>query len=268
MSDGAPTPLAAVALTAAGWLLMWFVVAVAVSLGATSTLGLALGATLGFGVVGSIVARSVPEPAAERIGLHGFPARQAGMLVLLLPAVILISEIDNGIQWVLPPGEPGESLDADTVSSGLQTVEWMIYSVLLRPVVEEFFFRGVLQQGAVAWLGRLRGVALIALLFAGVRASLGIGSPYGAYLVASLWSQALFEGVLLGVARLATGSLLAPILLHAGIAALGGVGVLVSDWVPIPGFNSEGAHSPLALVVPSALCVALGLKLALSGLRR
>jgi membrane protease YdiL (CAAX protease family) len=268
MSDTVPTTLAGVALTAAGWLLMWFVFAVVVSLGGATTLGLALGVTLGFGAVGSVVDRSVPDPSAERIGLRGFSPRWAGMQLLLLPAVILTSELDNLTQWVLPPSELEEALEDDAVSSVLQTLEWMIFSVLLRPVVEEFFFRGVVQQGLAAQLGRLRGVLLTALLFALVRASLGLGSPYGAYLVVSLGAQALFEGVLFGVARLATGSILASILLHAGIAAIGGFGVLMSDLLPIPGFNSEGAHSPLALVVPCALSVALGLRLALSALRR
>jgi membrane protease YdiL (CAAX protease family) len=221
-----------------------------------------VGLAVGYGGVGTLAARGVPSPPGPRIGLRGFPARQLLLVALLVPAVLLVSEIDNWVRPLFPAlAEPGETAEADEGALALLAVEYAISAVLLRPVLEEFFFRGVVQQGVVAWLGRSGGVALTSLLY--VVAAAGFGFPHGPQHAASLAAQAALLGPLLGLLRLATGSLLAPILAQMAMAALGLLAVSQPDALPIAGFNAAGAHTPLEILLPAALSVALGIALAL-----
>ena len=289
----APSPLGGLVLTLGAWALMMFVFAV-LAPSAGGTLGLALGCTLGFGAVGTLAARSVPAPADQRLGLRGFRPAWLGAVLLLLPAVVLVSEIDNRVAAALgradattlrgeSPTDPApggvtfpEAADDDAGPAGeappapragptpadplgalgvLGTLEWVLFAALLRPVLEEFFFRGVVQQGMVGQLGAAPGLLVTALLFAAVRASLGLGSPT---LMSSLGAQALAEGLLCGLLRLATGSILPSILLQAGMAGLGVLALVAAAALAIPGFNATGAHTPAAWLFPCALSVAAG----------
>jgi membrane protease YdiL (CAAX protease family) len=122
-------------------------------------------------------------------------------------------------------------------------------------VLEEFFFRGVIQQGVVAALGPVRGVALTAVLFGLVRASFGLFDPYR---VLSLGLQAFLDGLLLGGLRLASGSILPCVLLQMLGGAAGFAALAWQEALPIPGFNTGSGHTPLAWLAPAALSVALG----------
>jgi membrane protease YdiL (CAAX protease family) len=216
--------------------------------------GLALGLLLGLGGAGTLAARGVPAPAERRIGLVGFAPRLLLPLALLAPFVLLASEIDNCIAAAFFPA-------AKTAAEGaarpdpLATLEWVLFAVLLRPVLEEFFFRGVIQQGVAATLGPARGVLLTALLFALVRTSL-FGAD--AYHAVSFGVQALAAGLLLGFVRLASGSILACVLLQTALEGAGG-----SRWCCASrsrsGFYGDG-HTPVGwLPHPRHSPVALGL---------
>ena len=255
----------ACALSALAWLLS--VMASAPLLGwASPVTALAVGAVLGFGGIGTLVARRLPPPVDERLGLRGFPLAFLGVLVLLaVPTAILASELDNVVKALLPaaaePGEPtGEPADPATADSPEATawilVEAVIVMVLLRPVVEEFFFRGVLLQGLAARHGAGAGIAIAAFLSAACEALLVI--PSGSVVFASVGVQALFVGALLGGVRIATGSLLAPILLLAATRGFGGLSVALAERMPIPGFNAPGDHTPAAFLLPALACAALG----------
>jgi membrane protease YdiL (CAAX protease family) len=247
-----PRPLGAVVLTAFAWSVLVLVTALATP-AAGGTLGLALGMLLGFGGAGTLAARAMPPPADARIGLAGFAPRLLLPLVLLLPAVLLLSELDNliaahlfeGATPALPEREVGP----------LDTLEWVLFGVLLRPVLEEFFFRGVVQQGVVSALGAGGGVVLTAVLFALVRTSLFANDAYHA---ASMGLQALALGVLLGYVRLASGSVLASMLVLSGIEALGVLALVFRDELLVPGFNDGGRRTPLEWLTSSALSVAAG----------
>jgi membrane protease YdiL (CAAX protease family) len=217
--------------------------------------GLALGCLLGFGGAGTLAARGVPPPAERRIGLIGFAPRLLLPLALLAPFVLLASEIDNCIAAAFFPAAKTAASEA-TGPDALATLEWVLFAVLLRPVLEEFFFRGVVQQGVVAALGPARGVLLTALLFAFVRTSLSGGDPYHAV---SFGVQALSTGLLLGFVRLASGSILACVLLQTALEGAGVLSLVLRESLQIPGFNAEGAHTPLAWLVPAALSVGLGI---------
>jgi len=257
----APTPLGALVLTGLAWAVMVFVSVLATP-ATGGTLGLALGTALGFGGAGTLAARQIPAPAELRIGLRGFAPRLLLALVLLVPSVLLASELDNWIALLFPGAK--DAAPEDPALDSLGTLELVLFAVLLRPVLEEFFFRGVVQQGLVAALGAGRGVVLAASLYALVRASLGIGDEYRTL---TMGAQALLDGLLLGFMRLASGSILPGILLQMGMVAVGLVAVAAKGWLPIPGFNAGGAHTPIAWLVPSALSVALGVSLLVRSVR-
>lgn len=249
----APRPFGALLLTVFAWSVLVLVTALATP-ATGGTLGLALGLLLGFGGAGTLAARALPPPADLRIGLVGFAPRLLPALALLLPAVLLVSELDNQVAERLFAGAQPAATDAKL--GPLDTLEWVLFGVLLRPVLEEFFFHGVVQQGVVAALGPVRGVLFTAVLFALVRTSLFTSDAYHA---TSFGLQAFALGALLGYVRLASGSILAGALL---LAAIEGAGVLsheLRDALPIPGFNAPGAHTPAAWLLPAAVSVAAGL---------
>ena len=248
-----PRPLGALLLTAAAWSVMVLVTLIATPAGG-GLLGLSVGLVLGFGAGGTLAARGVPAPAERRIGLVGFAPRLVPPLLLLVPVVLLASELDNAIAAAFFPTAKAAAKEA--ASDALSTFEWVLFAVLLRPVLEEFFFRGVIQQGVVAALGPARGVLLTALLFALVRTSL-FGTD--AYHAVSFGAQALATGLLLGCVRLASGSILSCVLLETALEAAGVLSLVLREALPIAGFNAAGAHTPLVWLLPAGFSVASGL---------
>ena len=248
-----PRPLGALLLTASAWSVMVLVTLLATPAGG-GLLGLSCGLVLGLGGAGTLAARGVPPPAERRIGLVGFAPRLLLPLLLLVPGVLLASELDNAIAAVLFP--TAKAAASEAASDALGTLEWVLFAVLLRPVLEEFFFRGVIQQGVVAALGPARGVLLTSLLSALVRTSL-FGAD--AYHAVSFGTQALATGLLLGFVRLASGSILACVLLQTALEGAGVLSLVLREALPIAGFNAEGAHTPLAWLLPAGLSVATGL---------
>ncbi len=284
-----PAPTAWIPLTVAVVVLEAFCFVVLAPLVGT-TFALAVGVVLGCGVIGGVVASRIPEPAEERLGLIGFRRRLLAIGILLLPAVIVMSEADNWVaEWLPRPAEleataPGaaepeedafsaldladpeqpvptpeqeaEAAAAEETDDWLGRVEWLLFAGLLRPVLEEFFFRGVLFQGIAAHSGTRAAVVLSTLLFALSR--MGFGLLFTAYTGVSFAAQALVEGGLLGFVRGATGSLLACIVLHAALQMTGLAAVSLADTLPIPGFNAPGPHTPAELVALSTISVLLG----------
>lgn len=253
-----PGPGAALMLTAAAWSVT-LLSGVAFSAAGLPGPGLAVGHVLAYGGLGTLVARAVPEPAERRLGLRGMAPRWLLPILLLAPSVLLLSELDNVVQLLLPRAQA-----ASTEVAPLALLEFGLFSVLLRPALEEFFFRGVLQQGVTAALGRLRGVAFVAALYATVHGTLMATDASSAL---SLVIQALLEGLVLGLLREASGSILPGMVLRA---LVGGIGMLAvagaKDWV-VPGFNAPGPHTPLVWLAPAAASVALGLVLVVRALR-
>ncbi len=260
-----PSPGAGAALTGAAFLVMVLVMAPLLAAG-QSVLGLALGLVIGFGGVGTLAARRVPAPVETRLGLRGVDTATLAIVLLLVPLAFWLSELDNLAAAVFPrPDRVAEVAGAGAADetaplspAALRLVEVGLFAALLRPVVEEFFFRGVLQQGAVARLGRLNGVLHTTLLFTLVRTLPALG---GSYAVASVASQALVEGGVLGLLRLRTGSLLPGILLEGAVNAVGLLALAWAEELPIPGLNIDEGHMSAAFLVPSAFSVALALAL-------
>jgi len=255
-----PSPVGATVLTLLAWVTV--ILGWALLEEASPSLGLAVGLCLGFGGVGTLAARAVPAPADRRIGLRGFAPRFALPILLMAPAIVLASEIDN---WVRPLFPSSPALEAAAASAGGQryaAFEAVITLVLLRPVLEEFFFRGVVQQGLVAHLGFPAGLLQTAIL-SGL-ASGGLLLVAGPDRAASAAAQGAFAALLLGTLRQGSGSLLAPILAAVLMQSTGVAAVAAGERFPIQGFTGpSGEHTPLAILAACAAPVALGCFLAL-----
>ncbi len=120
-------------------------------------------------------------------------------------------------------------------------------SALLVPVLEELFFRGYL-LGALERYGRSRAVLVSALCFAFVHVGGKGGSQYICLMYAAM-------GVLLAVLQMHTGSLLAPMLVHAGynlaLILLSRIGL---EWF-FANLSLAGCLLRLGLCVPFVYCL-------------
>jgi len=257
-----PGPLSAFLITVAAVFALALVAAIFSSLPLVTALG--LGKALGLGGVATLAARRVPAPQGERLGLRGFSPRQLLALLCLLPVVIVLSEVDNQLRDVVPAVEPMPEVAAmaaelKLVDSLLTVIQLAIVEAGITPIVEGFLFFGVLLQGLVSHLGRLRGLLLTGLLFSLVHLP-PTAAPGQAI---SPVLAAFVSGLLFGLARLSTGSILAPMGVSAFMSAAGITALALADDFRIPGFNETGGHTPAALWLPCLASVVLGVVLLL-----
>ena len=218
-----------------------------------------IGQVIGLGGVAALAARRVPPPHTERIGLRAFSPALLPSLLALLPVVIVVSEIDNWVRPIFPPSETVAELqkqfaEQTRIDSPYAMAQTLIVAVGISPVVEGFFFFGVVLQGLVARLGRALGAFVTALLYSLVHFPAS-GAPGDAIVPIAF---ALIAGSLLALARLGTGSVLASMGLAAGFAAVHLAAAATAERFPIPGFNGPGEHTPPAIVVPCVVSVLAG----------
>jgi membrane protease YdiL (CAAX protease family) len=253
-----PTPLAALVLVITAWLLT-SVIGYGVQVDPSKTQQtidpgyLSISYALVFGVIATLAARRVPAPQPERLGLTPLPLRHLPLVVMAVPFAIVASELDN---WLTIPF-PGA--DAETLSQQLEQMRTLtplaltqiaIFRIGIEPVVTEFLFRGVIQQGMIAYLGRFTGVLLTAALSLDLAGAIATsGSPVSALVVSLLF------GLALGYLRIGTGSLLATILVRAAWNTMGLFGVVYAKEFPVPGFNTFGDHTHPILLAASSACV-------------
>ena len=239
---------------------LFFSTAIALMLSswATPTAAAGIGTVFGLGGAGLLGAANIPPPHAERVGLRLPSRRQLFGVLLLIPIAIVASEADNAIGALFPAPDAQrvveQTVETLPVDTSLATLETLIVAVGLIPVVEEWFFRGVIQQGLVASLGPPLGVFVTALFFA-----LGHGAGLSVQAWGALVAQTLLMGLAFGYARHRTGSLLAPILLHIGVNGMGVAAMAAPRVIEVPGYNAPGTHTPLAILLPSLLSVAAGI---------
>jgi membrane protease YdiL (CAAX protease family) len=202
-----------------------------------------------FGAAFALAAPRLPASPGPRLGFVR-TSRWAWLAVpLLIPSLLLISELEN-IARALGPAAAGTA-EGGAASGWLEAA---LVLVLVLPICEEIFFRGLLQPGPVHKLGAARGVALTAALQ---------GATWGIPLLGEgLGPFVLFTGMglVLGVLRQASGSIL-PGLALASLFGL--ISALASARVfGIPGFDETGApHTPLQWLAPAALLTGVGLGL-------
>lgn len=219
----------------------------------------AVGKVVAFALFGTLATFRIPGPHDVRIGLRGFSPRLILPMLLLLPVVVVLSELDNWILALLPvPSELSERLEEATADASRWTaLQQAIVVVGLLPVVDEWFFRGVIQQGLIAHKGHVAGVLLTAILFAPSHAS---PVPAAGAVVSALGASVLL-GVVLGLLRIASGSLLAPMAFHAVANGVSLLAILHRERFPIEGFSVADTHTDPWLVAASVVSVAMGLRL-------
>jgi hypothetical protein len=150
------------------------------------------------------------------------------------------NELESQLQTsLINPDDPWSLLSAFIVMVGIS------------PIVEEFLFRGVIQQGLVQRLGLIRGVTMVALLWTLLRPAPIAG--FTRFVAAAIASFAL--GWALGIVRIASRSILGPILLAAIWAAIGLSSVALEGRMDLPGMNIQGTHLPFLVTIASALLV-------------
>jgi len=150
------------------------------------------------------------------------------------------SELESKLQTpLINPDDPWSLLSAFIVMVGIS------------PIVEEFLFRGVIQQGLVQRLGLIRGVTMVALLWTLLRPAPIAG--FTRFVAAAVASFAL--GWALGIVRIAARSILGPILLAAIWAAVGLGSVALEGRMKLPGMNVPETHLPLSVTIASLLLV-------------
>jgi membrane protease YdiL (CAAX protease family) len=183
---------------------------------------------------------SVEEPGDGYIEPDGSPESSSGSGDA--PGV-LASSADSDAEAakkIFDPNDPFSLLQAFIVLVGIS------------PIVEEFLFRGVIQQGMIARLGLLRGVSLAALMWTLLRPA--PITTAGRFVVTAVASFAL--GWALGVVRVASGSILGPILLAALWSAVGLGALAFEGSMDLPGMNVEGTHLPMGITLASLVLVA------------
>lgn len=255
-----PGPFAAIFITMAAFTSALFVTLIFSDQPIIMAAG--IGEAIGLGGVATLAARRVPEPQAERLGMRGFAPRLLLPLLMLLPVVILVSEVDNWVRPLFPAPEVVTEEVAEAIAEPLneasqryETIQTAIVAVGIQPVVNAFLFFGVILQGLVAHLGRTRGIAVTTFLYLVVHAPIA-DTPAGAIV---LLLNVLVTCSLYCIARLATGSILAPMLLFAGLAAIHLSAIRGGTSVPqIPGFNADGDHTPLGILLVCLVAVAYG----------
>jgi len=222
------------------------------SLKSPARLGIA--AILAYGGAFALATRRIHDAPGEALGFVHAPRQGWTAALLLLPSIVLISELDNIVKLLLPVGEA-----ADTPAvQGLYLVEWAVFLIAVLPVVEEVFFRGLLQPPLVRAWGRRRGV-LACSAVAGIAFSVGLFNYAMLPIVAA-------RGLLLGLLRESAGSLLPGLVLNV---AFGAIAVLaMRGFFGIPGFDdAESAHTPLLWLAPAAISTGAGLGLCRALLR-
>jgi membrane protease YdiL (CAAX protease family) len=223
----------------------------------------ALGVAVGFACALGLATLRVSAPLGEALALR--PPHPSAWLVpfLLLPGLLLISELDNLLAPLLPPLPPPPVLPPGVqpvtpVPLGLIVIA---ASVLLQPLAHEVFFRGLVYgrlQRIFSGAQTVIATSLLSWAFATLSmALLRGGTVHG---IARLSVHALGIALLLGTLRLSSGSLYPSLLLAA---LFGGIDVLGSERaLGIPGFDdNSAAHTPAHWLLPAALLSAAGLRL-------
>jgi len=225
---------------------------------ATPTTAAGVATVVGVGAAGLLGAAHVPPPHAERIGLRGLRWRHVPALLLMLPVALLAAQLDPLLAKWLPPPDVAERVERMRqvlpTGDGLALVETLVVAVGLAPVVEEWLFRGVIQQGLVAHLGPVAGIVTTALLFALGHGGGGLSAQSTVAVVAQIFAI----GLAFGYVRHATGSLFAAIALHAGVNALAVLSLHAGETGAVPGADPASPFLPGWLIGAAGASVALG----------
>ncbi len=228
------------------------------SLRSPARLGIA--AILAYGGAFALATRRIHDSPAAALGFVAAPRLAWIAALLLIPSVMLVSEIDNLMKALLPLPAPGAGSagGASPPLEGLYLVEWSVVLIGVLPVVEEVFFRGLLQPPMVEAWGRLRGVAVCAGL-SGLAFAVGLMNP-------AMFGILAARGLVMGLLRESAASVIPGLALNVGFGVISVMAM--REAFGIPGFDdSESAHTPLVWLMPAAASTGIGLGLCRALLR-
>lgn len=138
------------------------------------------------------------------LGLIPVPVRT--LFVWLVMGLLFALLCDLLSQWAGRPSVPDFMIQTYT-SANLKPLLWVAL-IVAAPIFEEIFFRGFLYTGfAASRLGPYGAIALIALIWSVIHLQY---DPFDMGII-------FLIGLLFGLARLRSGSLYPPLLMHAGI---------------------------------------------------
>jgi len=172
---------------------------------------LAMWAQTGILCVASLLLLRRAGPQAPGEGTQGWVRTYfigLGLLITLAPRVLMT------LAWLAlllsaSPQDNQHPLMGLVEQGPMGALGWVLLAVptaLLAPVGEELLFRGLLLPWLHSWMGRTVALVASAAIFASLHAFYGIFTGW-----------ILFLGLLLGWARLSSGGVRAPILLHMTI---------------------------------------------------
>jgi len=251
------TPGLAVWLTVSGSFLSFMLTLTVAGLtpGATAPAMLGIGTILGFGLAFALARPFIADPPEETLGFVSAPLHAWLAVALFLPALLLISELENlmAVLWPRPTTEPADE------SLRLQIgfiAQLILVMAIVTPVVHEIFFRGLLQPRLEPFWGSRGAVLGVALLgtLASLPLALASGQP-------SLLALPFGEGFLRGWLRRTAGSILPGLVLGVGFGVLHVLAMY--EVFGIPGFDLVEAapHTPLTLLTAPAMLLGIGLAL-------
>ncbi len=216
---------------------------------------LGMSAIVGFGVALALAAPRLRVPAPLAFGL--VPARATAWLAvpLLVPWLLLVSEVDNYVALWLP--RVADASKVPPLEGPLALFELVLAVGIAAPLCQELFFRGLLQTALAPQLGRWRALLFVALLD-----GLALFPLFGPRAVIAGMGQA----AALGLLREAAGSLRPALALHLGFGAVAVAARLGA--FAIPGFDdTSAAHTQLAWLAVAAVSCAAGLAICVAALR-
>ena len=107
------------------------------------------------------------RPVSEWVPLRRIPGQAiAGVVVGSVGAMILLSEVDNLVRFVLPTPEWLVELFLGLSKESFWAAGFVL--VIVAPVTEEILFRGVILPGFLRRFGVLKAFLLSAILFGGI----------------------------------------------------------------------------------------------------
>ena len=208
-----------------------------------------MSALIGYGAIFGLLAPRLGESPATTLGLVPPPRGYRMAVLLLLPSVVLVSEIDNWTAGLFPLPEGAENAGGGTTPRSW-AYQLALVQIVVLPMVHELFFRGLLQPRLVASLGARRGVIAMAALDA-LASSLAVLNP-------RLAAPTAASAALLGFVRQTTGSVVPCLALHAltGTITLGAHFRIFG----IGGFDDTSqAHTPLLWLLCAGVLTAAGI---------
>lgn len=234
-----------VALRIAGIHIGTSLVAQPLFLAVTNTVG--FGLPLIFGVLYQKARFSEVLP----LGRPGPPLLVLAIIVTVMGVMVLSSEVDNFTRMFFPPPDWVVKMFAHLGDTKAHPIQSGLLLVVVAPVTEEFFFRGLILRGLLSRYSKSWAVVLTALLFTIIHLN-----PWQFF-------SAMLLGILLGWCFVRTKTLTVCLLGHAVANGM----VFVQPFMPfeIQGFNTDPASATPGQLQPLWLD-AIGLLLFVGGL--